>query len=150
SIYERASEKETYAGMGTTAVVTISADDFVTIAHVGDSRCYIHNENGFSQITADHSLVNELIRSGEISKDEARVHPRKNVVLKALGTESNLVPEIKSITWEKGDKLLLCSDGLSDKLTNEELAGFFQSPRSFNLISKELIDLANKRGGEDN
>lgn len=150
SVYEYASEKEEFAGMGTTVVVAISLEDFVTIAHVGDSRCYIFNDNGFSQITEDHSLVNELVRSGQISKDEARVHPRKNVVLKAVGTESKILADIKSITWEAGNKLLLCSDGLTDKLTNEELAAFIQSPKNLQLISREMIDLANNRGGEDN
>src|SRR5690554_3702703 len=79
-IFTLASEKEELAGMGTTIVVAINCGDFLTIAHIGDSRCYLQNENGFKQITEDHSLVNELVRTGQISKEDAEQHPRKNIV----------------------------------------------------------------------
>src|SRR5699024_7162745 len=125
-IYEEAQKKEEYIGMGTTVVITISSNDFITIAHIGDSRCYIHNDNGFSQVTEDHSLVNELVRQGQITKEEAERHPRKNIVLKALGTEAKIEADIQSISWEQGDKLLLCSDGLTDKVANDELSEFIQ------------------------
>lgn len=149
-IYELSLEKKDYQGMGTTVVVAVIIKDFVTIGHVGDSRCYIINEAGFRQITEDHSLVNELVRSGEISKDEALVHPRKNIVLKALGTSEEVTPEINCVGWEQGNKLLLCSDGLTDKLTNEELATALSEASKVQEVTKDLIRVANDRGGEDN
>lgn len=86
-------------GMGTTIVAAILTDLFSTIAHIGDSRCYILNETGFSKITEDHSLVNELLRSGQISKEDAENHPRKNVLTRALGTESTVEMDIKTIIF---------------------------------------------------
>ena len=103
-------------GMGTTIVAVILTESFSTIAHIGDSRCYILNESGFSQITEDHSLVNELVRTGQISKEDAENHPRKNVLTRALGTEVFVDMDIKTIVFEEGDFLLLCSDGLSNKV----------------------------------
>src|SRR5690606_34444867 len=111
SIYQHSLEKEECQGMGTTIVVAICTEEFITVAHIGDSRCYLYNEFSFKQITEDHSLVNALVQSGQISKDDALVHPRKNVVLKALGTSELVEPDIQTIVWEDGDKLLLCSDG---------------------------------------
>lgn len=150
AIYELAKEKKEYAGMGTTIVIACGAEDFMTIAHVGDSRCYMHNENGFKQMTEDHSLVNELVKTGQISKEDARFHPRKNVVLKALGTEEQVSADVQSFSFEKGDKLLLCSDGLTDKISNEELSSFIQLDNDLTEMAQNLIDLANDRGGEDN
>lgn len=149
-IYHLASQKEEYAGMGTTIVVAINCGDFFTVAHIGDSRCYLQNSNGFKQITEDHSLVNELVRTGQISKEDAEQHPRKNIVLRALGTEENVDADIRSLSWEIGDKLLLCSDGLSDKISNEKILEFIRSEEQLEQISHSLIDLANERGGEDN
>lgn len=149
-IYQQALNEEKYVGMGTTVVVTITTEEFVTIAHIGDSRCYLFNENGFQQITEDHSLVNELVRSGQISQADAEHHPRKNIVLKALGTEETVKAEVQSISWEQGDKLLLCTDGLTDKVTNQELSEYVSSMSDLQETAKELIHLANDRGGEDN
>ncbi|WP_164669054.1 Stp1/IreP family PP2C-type Ser/Thr phosphatase [Virgibacillus doumboii] len=150
AIFEKSKNKEECLGMGTTVVIAICTNDFVTVSHIGDSRCYLLNENGFKQITEDHSLVNELVRSGQISKDDAEQHPRKNVLLKALGTEESVAADTQSITWETGDKLLLCSDGLTNKVSDEELSQFTRTDQELETTGKELIDLANERGGEDN
>ncbi|MFD1038036.1 Stp1/IreP family PP2C-type Ser/Thr phosphatase [Virgibacillus byunsanensis] len=150
SIYHEANNNEACQGMGTTIVVTVCTDEFVTIAHIGDSRCYLLNENNFTQITDDHSLVNELVRSGQISKDDAEQHPRKNVLLRALGTEEQITAEIQSIGWEQGDRLLLCSDGLTNKVTDEELAELIVSDSGLEETMQQFINLANERGGEDN
>lgn len=150
SIYEYSSENEQYEGMGTTIVITVCTDDFTTIAHIGDSRCYLLNERGFTQMTEDHSLVNELVRSGEISKGDAQSHPRKNILLKALGTEQSVRADIKSISWENDNKLLLCSDGLTNELSDEELVEHLERDESLEQIANELLSLANDRGGEDN
>lgn len=150
AVFDHSLQKEELAGMGTTIVVTINSRDFITIAHIGDSRCYIHNENGFQQITEDHSLVNELVRTGQISMEDAQQHPRKNIVLKALGTEAEVVADVRSLSWEHGDKLLLCSDGLTDKVSNDKLLEFMESNKKMDQIGQDLVDLANARGGEDN
>src|SRR5699024_6671105 len=105
------------------------------------------NNNGFNQITDDHSLVNELVRSGQISKADADHHPRKNVLLKALGTEAEVIPDVKTLEWEKNDKILLCSDGLTNKVLDHEIKGYIDNNKD---IGYDLVHLANERGGEDN
>jgi len=150
TLYEQSLTYKAYEGMGTTAVIVISTADYITVAHIGDSRCYMYNENGLRQITEDHSLVNELIRSGQITKEDALNHPRKNVVLKALGIEKEVTADISSLNWKEDDKLLLCSDGLTDKVLDNELASFLQMDVHIKKIGEKLIDLANERGGEDN
>ncbi|UJL47893.1 Stp1/IreP family PP2C-type Ser/Thr phosphatase [Virgibacillus sp. NKC19-16] len=150
SIYTHALQKTEYEGMGTTVVASICTDEFITISHIGDSRCYLFSESVLNQITEDHSLVNELVRSGQISKDDAEQHPRKNVLLRALGTEENAIAETQSIEWVFGDKLLLCSDGLTNKVSDEELASFMNSSSDIKETGKQMVELANERGGEDN
>ncbi len=114
AILRHSQEHEECAGMGTTAVMAVCTDAYAVISHIGDSRCYVWKENGLHQVTEDHSLVNELVRSGQITKDEAEEHPRKNVLLKALGTEEHAAADVQTIEWGAGNKLLLCSDGLTN------------------------------------
>lgn len=150
-IYEYSLENATLKGMGTTVVITICLPNFTTIGHVGDSRCYLwSNEVGIKQITSDHSLVNELIRSGEITASDAEQHPRKNVLLQAVGTEELVHPDIQTVEWKTGDCLLLCSDGLSNKVEEHELAESIASMADTKTAVQELITRANERGGEDN
>jgi PPM family protein phosphatase len=137
-------------GMGTTIVAAICTNRFTSIAHIGDSRCYMLNEIGFKQITEDHSLVNELVRSGQITKEDAEKHPRKNVLLRALGTEPNVEMDIKTITFEEGDLLLLCSDGLSNKVKESEMVDSLALEVPLEQKASRLIELANFYGGEDN
>lgn len=150
NIIDYAKNNEACQGMGTTIVAAICTNEFITIAHVGDSRGYLLNESGFKQLTEDHSLVNELMKSGEITEDEAIKHPRKNVLLKALGTDNEIKPEIKTMPWEKDDRLLLCSDGLSNKINNTELSNIVKEVNTEDQLEEKLIKLANDRGGEDN
>ncbi|MDY0405926.1 Stp1/IreP family PP2C-type Ser/Thr phosphatase [Virgibacillus sp. 179-BFC.A HS] len=149
-IFAHSLSNEECRGMGTTIVLAVCAPDFVTISHIGDSRCYLYSNGKLNQVTEDHSLVNELVRSGEITKEDAKFHPQKNVVLKALGTEETVKPDIQTLNWEKGDKLLLCSDGLTDKVDDREIAECFASSKSIREIGDYLIRAANERGGEDN
>ncbi len=137
-------------GMGTTIVAAIATSLFATMANIGDSRGYILNESGFKQITEDHSLVNELVRTGQISKEDAEHHPRKNVLLRALGTEKTVEMDIKTITFEEGDLLLLCSDGLSNKVSETRMKDTLLSSGHLEEKAKTLISLANENGGEDN
>lgn len=150
NIYRYSIENDSFKGMGTTVVLSICTQDFVTIAHIGDSRCYLLNQYGFKQVTEDHSLVNELLKCGEITQEAAAYHPQKNVLLKALGTEENIKPDVTSLNWETGDKLLLCSDGLTNKIATDELKSSLEQESSLESIGEELVNLANERGGEDN
>lgn len=150
TIYEEAKDNEDLQGMGTTVVLTISAFEFITVAHVGDSRCYLINEEKMEQITQDHSLVNELIRTGQISEDDAEQHPRKNVLIRAIGTEEKVDIDIQTLIWEVNDMILLCSDGLTNKLTNKEIEQYVREQESLQDIGGKLIEIANTRGGEDN
>ncbi len=149
-IFDRSTENVDYEGMGTTIVAAICTPLFATISNIGDSRCYVMNDHGYEQITDDHSLVNELIKTGQISPKDAEQHPRKNVLLKAVGTESKIEIDIKTITFEAGDQLLLCSDGLSNKVTKEEMESILQENSSLEEKADQLIALANEYGGEDN
>lgn len=149
-LFDHATNNPECDGMGTTIVATIATDRFATMAHIGDSRGYISNESGFKQITEDHSLVNELVRSGQISKEDAEHHPRKNVLLRALGTEKAVEMDIKTIMFEEGDMILLCSDGLSNKVNEKEMLDILLNEDHLEQKAESLISLANNYGGEDN
>lgn len=139
-----------YAGMGTTIVSVVCTETHVTLAHIGDSRIYLLNESGFSLLTEDHSLVNELVKNGQITKEEAEHHPRKHLLLRALGTEEKVTIDLRSLDWEEGDYLLLCSDGLTNKISEQKLEEVIRTPESLEQQADKLISMANAAGGEDN
>ncbi|MDF2855679.1 MAG: Stp1/IreP family PP2C-type Ser/Thr phosphatase [Neobacillus sp.] len=149
-LFDHSNKNMECEGMGTTIEAVIATNQFSSIAHVGDSRCYILNDIGFQQLTEDHTLVNELVRTGQISKEDAEHHPRKNVILRALGTEQDIKIDIKTIMFEEGDFLLLCSDGLSNKVNEQEMITILQNDDSVEQKASTLINLANENGGEDN
>ncbi|MDQ0217126.1 Stp1/IreP family PP2C-type Ser/Thr phosphatase [Peribacillus cavernae] len=149
-IFEHSEQNSEYQGMGTTIVAAICTDKFATIANIGDSRCYLNNESGFKQVTEDHSLVNELVRSGQITREDAEHHPRKNVLVRALGTEKNVDMDISTIVFEEGDVLLLCSDGLSNKVSEKEMVEIITAETNLEEKADSFIELANLYGGEDN
>ncbi|MED3624274.1 Stp1/IreP family PP2C-type Ser/Thr phosphatase [Neobacillus thermocopriae] len=149
-LFEHSKSHVECEGMGTTLVAAITTNHFATIVNIGDSRGYLLNESGFKQITEDHSLVNELVRSGQISREDAENHPRKNVLLRALGTEKTVEMDIKTVIFEEGDILLLCSDGLSNKVPEEELKEILLKEEGLEQRAETLISLANENGGEDN
>ena len=150
AIFQRSREKDALEGMGTTVVLAVCSDEFVSIAHVGDSRAYLVEDGHLKRLTRDHSLVDELLRTGQITEQDAEEHPRKNVLLKALGTEEKTAPDVNSISWQKSNSLLLCSDGLTNKINDEELQDLFQAYDNHETLAKELAHIANERGGEDN
>jgi serine/threonine protein phosphatase PrpC len=149
-ILNHANEHSECRGMGTTLVAALCTEKFCTIASIGDSRCYLQSENGFTQVTEDHSLVNELVKSGEITREDAENHPKKNVLTRALGTDEKLIVDYRTIMFEEGDYLLLCSDGLSNKVTTAHMQYVLQSADSLPLKADTLIRMANENGGEDN
>lgn len=149
-LFQHAAENNECQGMGTTIVAAICTDKFASVANIGDSRCYLHNESGFKQVTEDHSLVNELVRTGQITKEDAEHHPRKNVLLRALGTELKVEMDIVTVMFEEEDILLLCSDGLSNKVSEQEMCNIVKNEYSLEEKATAFIDLANQYGGEDN
>ena len=150
TLYSYAQENSECLGMGTTVVAAICTSTFSTIAHIGDSRCYLLNQAGYKQITEDHSLVNELVKSGQISREDAEHHPRKNVLLRALGTEATVEMDISTIVLDEQDKLLICSDGLSNKVSDLLMSETLHRELDIETKAKTLVDLANENGGEDN
>ncbi|WP_058307865.1 Stp1/IreP family PP2C-type Ser/Thr phosphatase [Gracilibacillus massiliensis] len=148
-VYQKSQSDPECKGMGTTIVAAICTEDDLIIGHIGDSRAYLLNETEWKQVTDDHSLVGELVRTGQLSQEDAEVHPRRNVILKALGTELNLEPDMYVTNWDQFNRLLICSDGLTNKLTGQELHKIIVETNN-KKISQTLIDLANNRGGEDN
>ncbi|KAB8138692.1 Stp1/IreP family PP2C-type Ser/Thr phosphatase [Gracilibacillus oryzae] len=148
-VYEYAQNNSLLNGMGTTIVASICSMNFLVIAHIGDSRAYLLDENQLRQVTKDHSLVGELVRSGQLSEEDALVHPRKNVILKALGTEPDVRPDVYSSAWHQSSILLLCSDGLTNKVSDQEIHQLLWKECSQQTVN-ELIQMANDRGGEDN
>jgi protein phosphatase len=150
SVYEHSLLHPECQGMGTTIVGAIVTSSFATIGHIGDSRCYLLNNSGYKQVTQDHSLVNELVRSGQISKEDAEHHPRKNVLLRALGTEQTVDLDLSTIEIEQNDVLLLCSDGLSNKVSDVEMQAEMSNSQELSEKATSLVQLANDNGGEDN
>ncbi|OLO40844.1 protein phosphatase [Alkalihalophilus pseudofirmus] len=151
TLFMHAKENRDCQGMGTTVVVAVCTNDFVSLGHVGDSRGYLLNSCGFQQKTSDHSLVNELVRTGQITVEQAEHHPRKNVLLRALGTEPTIKIDVETVDWEENDTIILCSDGLSNKVTDLEIEELLQTKgHSVNEKVDKLIKMANERGGEDN
>ncbi|WP_163579776.1 Stp1/IreP family PP2C-type Ser/Thr phosphatase [Gracilibacillus saliphilus] len=148
-VFEKAQSDTSCQGMGTTVVVAICTAQELVIGHIGDSRAYLFNQSTWKQVTADHSLVGELVRTGQLSEEDAQVHPKRNVILKALGTEPDLEPDIFRAQWDEYQRLLICSDGLTNKVTDEELHEIIMRTED-DKLSQTLIDLANDRGGEDN
>jgi PPM family protein phosphatase len=137
-------------GMGTTIVATILNEEFITIGHIGDSRCYVLSGSDFQLKTNDHSLVNELLKSGQITEQEAANHPKKNVLIRALGTNENVEVTIQTIGWDEEDTILLCSDGLSDKLSIDEIEPILRNGQTISKVAEQLVSKANDLGGEDN
>jgi serine/threonine protein phosphatase PrpC len=149
-VFEVASMKEHYFGMGTTVTIALVDEKQVVIGHIGDSRAYLINHDEFSQLTEDHTLVNELLKTKQISQNEAAQHPMRNVVTRALGTESTVEVDIANVQWKKGDTLLICSDGLSNMIGPEDLKRTVCSNASIDVKVDQLMTMALQAGGEDN
>ena len=151
SIYNAALSQPQYSGMGTTIVTGLFYDDRVAVAHVGDSRMYRLRGEVFESVTKDHSLLQEQIDSGMISKEDARTSKNKNLVTRAVGIDANVEPEIHIHDVQVGDVYLLCSDGLNDMVEDEEIGSVLQMLKAnLPLAATELIQLANDNGGRDN
>jgi len=150
AIYEKAAANADLAGMGTTMVATVIEDGVAYIVNVGDSRLYQMRET-ISQITIDHSLVEEMVQSGEIQKEEMRTHPNKNIITRALGTGISVRPDCFEIEVREGDVLLLCSDGLTNMLEDSRIENIIREHNGDLAQAGEiLVEQANEAGGKDN
>lgn len=145
-IYNYSLSHEDCKGMGTTLIAVLIEGYHCSIAHVGDSRVYYFFEDGAQQITRDHSYVNVLVENGEISEEEALTHPKKNFILKAIGTEETIEPDFYEVNLALQSYLLICSDGLSNKLTVYEMASIITFPDSIQEKGRKLVGLANDSG----
>lgn len=148
-IYSRATAEKKLHGMGTTLTVLWYDKEQVLLGQVGDSRAYLLRDGVFRQCTHDHSMVAELVRMGSITQEEARVHPYRNLITRTVGTDSVVMPDIFEFARYGGDRWLLCSDGLTTHVTDNEMAGLL-SGTSLPEAAQELLTLALERGGSDN
>jgi len=151
SIFQAATSQPQYSGMGTTLVVALLADNFINVAHVGDSRLYRLRDGELAQLTRDHSLLQEQIDSGMITKEMARRSQNKNLVTRAVGIEPAVQPDINSYEVREGDTYLLCSDGLNDMVEDDDIHLTLTSLQAnLPLAANQLVQMANDNGGRDN
>jgi protein phosphatase len=148
-IYEMASTDANMQGMGTTIVAVSVRDDDVIVANVGDSRMYVVNDF-ITQVTKDHSLVEEMVDMGGIDREAARTHPDKNIITRAVGVKDYVLVDFFSMKITEKEKLLLCTDGLTNMLTDDEILGIILNSRDLEEAGKNLIKEANFKGGRDN
>jgi protein phosphatase len=148
-VHKKASENPDMEGMGTTVVVATVIGRYLQVANVGDSRLYIIND-GIKQITKDHSLVQEMVRMGGIAVEEARNHPDKNVITRAVGVSETVEPDYYTVELHEGDVVLLCSDGLTNMLEDEEIRMIVDGARDIVEKTEGLVRSANENGGKDN
>ncbi len=148
-VYEEALAKEEYSGMGTTCVVATIVDDILYVGNVGDSRLYVVDKE-ISQITKDHSLVEEMVRMGEIDRAAARIHPDKNIITRAVGAAPEVRIDFFDLRLKKGDLVLMCSDGLTNMVEDEEIRFILADEPDVAGGAQALIERANDNGGRDN
>ncbi|MGF9818378.1 Stp1/IreP family PP2C-type Ser/Thr phosphatase [Brevibacillus agri] len=149
-VYDYAVNHPECSGMGTTVVAALLGESSVITAHIGDSRLYFYNADGLVMKTEDHSLVNELLKSGQITEEEASVHPHRNVIMRSLGTEPDVLIDLGHFEWSEGDVVLICSDGLTNKVGHASLENWFQKQISLQAKVDGLVQEALDAGGEDN
>lgn len=148
-IYKKSVEEECF-GMGTTLVTAILYKDNLYVANVGDSRCYLFSDDILTQVSIDHSVVEELLRANVITEEEARNHPRRNHITRAMGTEDMVIVDIFKYKLKENDLVLLATDGLTGCASKEDITSVLSKKEDIPDISKNLIDIANEISGRDN
>lgn len=143
-------QTEDYKGMGTTIEAIIIVENAALYAHIGDSRIGLVRDNEYKLLTSDHSLVNALLKAGQISEEEAQNHPQKNIITQSVGQESPLDIDLGLHIFEESDYLVINSDGLTNMVSNQDIVAILEQDINLNAKNKELVDLANKNGGLDN
>lgn len=149
AVFEEASEKN-LQGMGTTIVMASIDKDVLSISNVGDSRLYVVSPRAIKQVTKDHSLVEEMIRMGELERSKARLHPEKNVITRAVGAAEDCKADFFKVRLEEEESFLMCSDGLSNMLDDEQIRNIMNSQRDVIEKTQKLVEAANESGGKDN
>lgn len=147
-IYDLSLKDENLKGMGTTAVVAVVRENVALICNIGDSRAYLF-DNELKQITRDHSVVQSLVESGKLSPEQARVHPEKNVITRALGVEKSVLPDSYTVDFNENSKILLCTDGMSNFVSENRIFEILKN-NNIEKITGLLIEEANRGGGKDN
>jgi PPM family protein phosphatase len=150
AVWDRAAGDDHLTGMGTTLTAVRLDGDTAILAHVGDSRAYLLRDGELRQLTTDHTLVERMLRSGEITEEEADVHPHKNVLTRALGTDQEVDVEELSVALQDGDRLLLCSDGLTGMVTEDQIQAILETGVEPQQAAERLVRAANRAGGVDN
>ena len=150
AVLKKAAEKSEYAGMGTTIVAAVIDGNTLYVANVGDSRLYLIDDDRIDQITLDHSLVAEMVRSGRISPEQMKNHPEKNIITRAVGGEENVEVDFFDVGLHKGDVVLLCSDGLTNMVEDEQIFRIVRREKTLRDAGQKLISAANSAGGRDN
>ena len=148
-IRRKASEDDSMTGMGTTLVAATVISDVLYVANVGDSRLYLINDE-IKQITIDHSLVEEMVRMGGINREQARNHENKNIITRAIGAQETVNPDFFEVSLKKGDRIFMCTDGVSNMLTDEEIFEFLNENSSDEEKIEKIVAVANEHGGRDN
>lgn len=151
AIYETASRQKELQGMGTTAVVMLAQEKFLHVAHVGDSRAYLHTKNGIRQLTMDHSYVQDLVNFGQITKEQARTHPRRNIITRVLGVHDSVNVDYAVWDFAKGDMALACTDGLTNYMDEDLLEEHIhRHGHDGEELVQSLVRFAVDNGGSDN
>ncbi len=148
-VYDMADAKPELHGMGTTVVCAVVSDGYAFIAHAGDSRAYIFNGKELNQVTTDHSVVQDLINKGKITKEEAVNHPNKNLITRAIGVDKNIDIDFDEVELNDNEFLILCTDGLTNYVSDDELIGEVSDGRYY-AFADRLVKKANNNGGGDN
>lgn len=148
-VMEKAMTDKSLEGMGTTVVAATVLDDCLYVANVGDSRLYILDDT-IHQITRDHSLVEEMVRAGQLNREEARNHPEKNVITRAVGVKNKIRIDFFDVGLYPGDKFLLCTDGLTNMVEDEDIYALVRKEASLETAARRLVAAANRNGGKDN
>ena len=148
-VIEKAAEDESMSGMGTTLVAATVSGDLLKVANVGDSRLYLVGE-GIRQVTTDHSLVDEMVRMGGIDREQARNHPDKNIITRAIGAQSEIKPDFFEVKLMPGDRIFMCTDGVSNMLTDDEIFHILQEFEEEEEQIRQIVEAANEQGGRDN
>jgi protein phosphatase len=149
-IHELSREDRERAGMGTTLTAAYLDGEEIVVAHVGDSRAYLWREGELTRLTRDHSLVDELVRRGKLTEEEAAEHPQRSIITRALGPEPDVEVDTRTYRGQAGDLLLLCSDGLTSMISEQLIAGILRGAEGIEQAGRELVDAANAAGGRDN
>jgi PPM family protein phosphatase len=149
-VYSQAAHDSRLHGMGTTLVALLAREKSVWVAHVGDSRCYRYRDGVLEQLTRDHSLVDEQVKLGQLTREEADRSPLRNVITRAVGSQRSVSAEISQVEAAPGDLFLLCSDGLTRELPDARIEGLLKKATDLDVLCRKFIEAANDAGGRDN